>query len=62
VSPALSTSFAAPAAYGDQITALLAIIATIALTMPRCLGRRAGVAFSTFGAPLISFMHSIKTY
>ena len=33
VSPALSTSFAAPAAYGDEIAALLAIIATIALTV-----------------------------
>src|SRR5215831_4147180 len=33
VSPALSASFAAPAAYGDQIAALLAIIATIALTI-----------------------------
>ena len=33
VSPALSTSFAAPAAYGDQIAALLAIIATVALTI-----------------------------
>jgi hypothetical protein len=33
VSPALSTSFAAPAAYGDQIAAVLAIIATIALTI-----------------------------
>src|SRR5215471_7033729 len=32
VSPALSTSFAAPAAYGDEIAALLAIVATIALT------------------------------
>ena len=33
VSPALSTSFAAPAAYGDEIAALLAIIATLALTV-----------------------------
>ena len=33
VSPALSPSFAAPAAYGDEIAALLAIIATIALTI-----------------------------
>ena len=33
VSPALPTSFAAPAAYGDEIAALLAIIATIALTI-----------------------------
>jgi hypothetical protein len=33
VSPSLSTSFATPAAYGDQIAALLAIIATIALTV-----------------------------
>ena len=32
MSPALSTSFAAPAAYGDEIAALLAIVATIALT------------------------------
>jgi len=32
VSPALSPSFAAPAAYGDEIAALLAIIATIALS------------------------------
>src|SRR5262249_12041161 len=32
VSPALSTSFAAPAAYGDEIAALLAIVAILALT------------------------------
>ena len=32
VSPALSKSFAAPAAYGDQIAAVLAIVATLALT------------------------------
>src|SRR5215813_104628 len=32
VSPALSTSFSGPAAYGDEIAALLAIVATIALT------------------------------
>ena len=33
VSPTLSTSFSTPAAYGDDIAALLAIIATIALTI-----------------------------
>ena len=32
VSPVLSPAFAAPAAYGDLIAALLAIIATIALS------------------------------
>jgi hypothetical protein len=31
VSPALSSAFAAPAAYGDMIAALLAIVSTIAL-------------------------------
>jgi hypothetical protein len=54
MSPALSTSFAAPAAYGDQIAAVLAIVAILAVTA-RVAWAAALVWLSTFGVPAIYF-------
>ena len=56
VSPVLSPAFAAPAAYGDLIAALLAIIATIALSARAAWATR-WCGCSTFGVRAICFMH-----
>jgi hypothetical protein len=49
VSPSLPSAFAAPAAYGDLVSAILAVAATIALSSACVLRHRASVAVQRMG-------------
>src|SRR2546429_6540113 len=51
VSPAISPAFAIPAAYGDLAAALLAIVATMALSARAALAAAAGWLVHIEGAP-----------
>jgi len=55
VSPALPSAFAAPAAYGDLISAILAVVAIIALSVRASLGTLLVWLFNVWGAADLLF-------
>ena len=50
VSPSLPSAYAAPAAYGDMVAAILAVAATIALSRRMSLATPVGWVFNVWGA------------